>query len=149
MFAWNKPVERIDFDGRFPVCNLEYIDADLPCKVSLRAVSPFVPHNSDISATPGFYLDFTIENPTDDNLEISLLGALEPNFANKKDGCKNTLINMENGFSVHIQPENISKSASCGDVCLSINGDGEKSYITADNFRFLKEYVGNSDFGVT
>ena len=71
------------------------------------------------------------------------------NFANKKEGCKNTLINMENGFGVHIQPENISNSASCGDVCLSINSDGENSYITADNFRFLKEYVGNSDFGVT
>lgn len=149
MFAWNKPVERIDFDGRFPVCDLDYIDDDLPCNVKLRAVSPFVPHNSDISATPGFYLDFTVENPTDDNLEISLLGALEPNFANKKEGCKNTLINMENGFGVHIQPERNSNSASCGDVCLSINSDGENSYITADNFRFLKEYVGNSDFGVT
>lgn len=149
MFAWNKPVERIDFDGRFPVCDLDYIDGDLPCKVSLRAVSPFAPHNSDVSATPGFYLDFTVENPTDNNLEISLLGALEPNFANKKEGCENTLIKMENGFGIHIQPESISKSASCGDVCLSINSDGENSYITADNFRFLKEYVGNSDFGVT
>ncbi len=149
MFAWNKPVERIDFVGRFPVCDLDYIDADLPCKVSLRAVSPFVPHNSDVSATPGFYLDFTVENTNDENLEISLLGALEPNFANKKEGCKNTLVNMENGFGVHIQPEKNSKSASCGDICLSINSNGENSYITADNFRFLKEYVGNSDFGVT
>ena len=149
MFAWNKPVKRIDFDGRFPVCDLDYIDEALPCKVSLRAVSPFVPHNSDISATPGFYLDFTIENPTEENLEISLLGALEPNFANKKEGCKNTLVKVENGFGVHIQPERYSSSASCGDICFSINSDGENSYITADNFRFLKEYVGNSDFGVT
>jgi uncharacterized protein (DUF608 family) len=149
MFAWNKPIEKIDFNGSFPICNLKYIDDDLPCKVFLRAVSPFVPHNSDFSATPGFYLDFTVENPTDDNLEISLLGALEPNFANKKEGCKNTLVNMDNGFGIHIQPEKNSKSASCGDVCLSINSDGENSYITADKFRFLKEYVGNSDFGVT
>lgn len=149
MFAWNKPIEKIDFDGRFPLCNLDYIDEGLPCKVSLRAVSPFVPHKSDISATPGFYLDFTIENPTNENLEISLLGALEPNFANKKESFKNSLIKMDNGFGVHIQPEKKSKSASCGDICLSINSDGENSYITADNFRFLKEYVGNSDFGVT
>ena len=149
MFAWNKPIEKIDFDGRFPVCDLDYIDDDLPCKVKLKAVSPFVPHNSDISATPGFYLDFAVENPTNENLEISLLGALEPNFANKKEGCKNTLVNMKNGFGVHIQPERNSNSASCGDICLSINSDGDNSYITADNFRFLKEYVGNSNFGVT
>ena len=62
MFGWNKPVERIDFDGRFPVCDLNYMDSALPCRVSLRAVSPFVPHQSDISATPGFYMDFELEN---------------------------------------------------------------------------------------
>ena len=149
MFAWNKPVERIDFDGRFPVCNLEYIDSDLPCKASLKAVSPFVPHNSDASATPGFYLDFTVENPTDSNLEISLLGALEPNFANKKEGNKNSLINMDNGFGIHIENAKKTNSPSCGDVCLSINSSGENSYITADYFRYLKEYVANSEFGVT
>ncbi|MBR4726555.1 MAG: hypothetical protein IK080_01565, partial [Clostridia bacterium] len=26
MFPWNKPVERICFDGRFPVCDLPYED---------------------------------------------------------------------------------------------------------------------------
>lgn len=149
MFAWNKPVEKIDFDGRFPLCDLNYIDSDLPCKVSLRAVSPFVPHNSDVSATPGFYLDFTLENPTDNNLEVSLLGALEPNFANQKEGNNNSLLNMEKGVGVHIEPSKKTNSASCGDICFSVNSDGENSYITADNFRFLKEYVGNSKFGVT
>ncbi len=149
MFGWNKPVERIDFDGRFPVCDLDYIDSGLPCKVSLRAVSPFIPHNSDISATPGFYLDFTVENPTDGDLEISLLGALEPNFMNKKEGCKNTLVNIDNGYGIYIEPVKKTNSPSCGNICLSVNGDGENSYITADNFRYLKEYVGNSRFGVT
>lgn len=149
MFAWNKPVERIDFDGKFPVCNLNYIDSDLPCTVSLQAASPFVPHNSDISATPGFYLDFTVENPTDRKLEISLLGALEPNFMCKNEGRRNKLIHTDNGVGVHIEPEKATSSASCGELCLSINGDGKKSYITADNFRFLKEYIGNSKFGVT
>lgn len=149
MFAWNKPVEEISFDGRFPLCELNYIDDALPCKVSLRAVSPFVPHNSDVSSTPGFYLDFTVENPTDSNLEISLAGAFEPNFMNKKEGIKNTLINMKNGFGIHIEPARKTSSPSCGDLCLSVDSDGENSYITADNFRFIKEYVGNSNFGVT
>ncbi len=149
MFAWNKPVERIDFDGRFPVCDLNYIDSDLPCKVNLKAVSPFVPHNSDVSATPGFYLDFTVENPTDNIVDISLMGALEPNFANQKEGCKNSLVSIGDSFGVHIQPARVTNSASCGNICLSVSGDGDKSYITADYFRFLKEYVGESKFGVT
>ena len=106
-------------------------------------------NNSDVSATPGFYLDFTVENPTDDIMDISLLGALEPNLANKKEGCKNSLVSIGDGLGIHIQPESISNSPSCGNVCLSISGDGDKTYITADYFRFLKEYVGDSDFGVT
>ncbi len=149
MFAWNKPIERIDFDGRFPLCDLDYIDSDLPCKVSLRAVSPFVPHNSDASATPGFYLDFTVENPSDEAMEISLLGALEPNFTDKKEGSRNSLVTMKNGYGIHIEPVRTTRAPSCGDVCLSVKSDGENSYITADYFRYLKEYVANSDFGVT
>ncbi|MCR4578237.1 MAG: hypothetical protein K5784_10075 [Clostridiales bacterium] len=62
LYPWNKPVERITFDGRFPVCELKYEDGDLPCLVTGKAVAPFVPHHTDIAATPGFYMDFEIEN---------------------------------------------------------------------------------------
>ena len=149
MFAWNKPVEKIEFDGRFPLCKLDYIDSDLSCKLSLKAVSPFVPHNSDISATPGFYMDFTVENPTDSEMRVSLLGALEPNFANKKQGNKNSLHTIGDGVGIHIEPAKESSSPSCGNLCFSVNADGEKSYITADYYRFMKEYIANSKFGVT
>ena len=149
MFAWNKPVEKIDFSGRFPLCDLNYIDGDLSCNVSLRALSPFVPHNSDASATPGFYMDFTVENPTDETIEVSLTGALEPNFANNKEGNTNTLHTVGNGYGVHIEPRKKSDSACCGDVCLSVSGDGEKSYITAEIFRFMREYIAESKFGVS
>ena len=73
MFAWNKPVEQINYEGRFPVCDLEYGGPRLPGIVSARAIAPFVPHDEDVSATPGFCMDFTLENPTDKPLEISLL----------------------------------------------------------------------------
>lgn len=149
MFAWNKPVERITFDGRFPLCDLDYTDSALSCRLSLRAASPFVPHNSDVSATPGFYMDFTAENPTDEALEISLLGSLEPSFANKKEKNINSLHTVGNGYGVHIQPERKSASPCCGDVCLSVSGDGEKSYITAEHFRFMREYIAGYSFGVS
>lgn len=149
MFAWNKPVEKIEYEGRFPVCELDYIDSALSCKLSLKAVSPFVPHNSDASSTPGFYMDFTVENPTDSELKVSLAGSLEPNFANKKEGNKNSLHMIGDGVGVHIEPAKATSSPSCGNLCFSVNGDGEKSYITADYYRFIKEYVGNSRLGVT
>ena len=149
MFAWNKPVERIDFDGRFPMCDIEYTDSALSARLSLRAASPLVPFNSDISSTPGFYIDFTAENPTDSDIELSLLGTLVPDFANKDEGNINTLHTSANGYAVHIEPAEKSDSPCCGDVCLSVSGDGEKSYITADYYRFMKEFIADSRLGVT
>ena len=149
MFAWNKPVEKIEFDGRFPVCDLNYVDSALSCKLSLKAVSPFVPHNSDASATPGFYMDFTVENPTDSELHISLAGSLVPDFANKKEGNKNSLHMIGDGVGVHIEPEKNTDSPSCGNLCLSVSGDGKRSYITAEHYRFIREYIASSTFGVS
>ena len=149
MFAWNKPVEKIEFDGRFPLAELNYVDSALACNLTLRAVSPFVPHKSDVAATPGFYLDFTIENPTVNELEISLLGTLEPNFANQTEGNVNTLHKTNGGVGVQIEPVTQTDSPSCGKVCLSVNGDGEKSYITADYYRFMREYIGDSKLGIS
>ena len=149
MFSWNKSVERIDFDGRFPMCDLDYYDSDLCCKLNLRAVSPFVPFNSDTSATPGFYMDFTAENPTDNDVELSLLGTLVPDFANKEEGNVNALHTVGNGYAVHIEPAKKSDSPCCGDVCLSVSGDGDKSYITSEYYRFMKEFIADSKLGVT
>ncbi len=149
MFSWNKPVEAIEFDGRFPVCDLDYKDSSLSCNVKLKATSPFVPHNTDISATPGFYMDFSVENPTDEELQISLLGTLVPDVANKEEGNINSLHTVGNGLGVHIEPAEISNSPSCGNLCLSVNGDGTKSYITADYYRFMKEFIADSKLGIT
>ena len=151
MFGWNKPVEKIEFEGKFPLCEINYVDRALESKLSLKAVSPFVPHNSDISSTPGFYADFIVENPTDSEMSISLLGTLVPDFANKKDGNVNSLHKCDDSVAVHIKSVHQSDSPDCGNLCLSINGDGEKSYITADYFRFMREYIAcsDADLGVT
>ena len=149
MFPWNKPVERIVFDGRFPVCGLQYEDAALPCRVTGRAVAPFVPHETDISATPGFYMDFTLENPGTEPLTASLLGTLVPTFCND-GGCRNTLSREGDSVAVALRPAEETDAPNCGEVCLSIGGDGEKSYIAGEYRRFLREYIFDDDrFGVS
>ena len=150
MFGWNKPVERIDFDGRFPVCDLDYIDKGLPCDVSLRATAPFVPHNSDASATPGFYLDFTVKNTTDKAFDVSLLGTLAPSFADRAAGRANTLCRNADSAYIFSCPEKETDSPACGNYSFSVSGDGEKSWLTADFTSYIKEYVAYSEeYGVT
>lgn len=150
MFGWNKPVERIDFDGRFPVCDLDYIDSALPCNVSLRAVAPFVPHNPDIAATPGFYLDFTLENPTEKPLTVSLLGTLAPSFTDSEAGRVNEKRTFGGTSCIYSAPEKETGSPNCGNYSFSVSGDGDKSCLTADFTSYIKEYIAHSwEFGVT
>ena len=149
MFPWNKPVERICFDGRFPVCELQYEDDVLPCRVTGRAVAPFVPHRTDSSSTPGFYMDFEIENTDCEPLTVSLLGTLVPQFCND-GGCRNALETDGDSVSVTMLPAQQTDAPNCGETCLSIGGDGEKSYIAGEFRRFLREYIFDDDnFGVS
>lgn len=148
MFPWNKSVEKINFDGRFPVCELEYEDKSLPCRITGRAVAPFVPHRTDISSTPGFYMDFEIENREDKPLTVSLLGTLVPDFCNK-DGSVNTLSADSGSVSITVHPSRKTDARDCGEVCFSLGGDGKKSFITGDYPRFIREYIYDGDFGVS
>ncbi len=149
LFPWNKPVERICFDGRFPVCELRYEDEALPCRVTGRAVAPFVPHRTDISATPGFYMDFEIENNGSVPVTASLLGTLVPDFCNTA-GCVNELSVNSDTVSVAMLPVQRTGKPNCGEVCLGICGDGEKTYIASEYKRFIREYIfDDDDFGVS
>ena len=148
-FPWNKPVERIAFDGRFPVCELQYEDSALPCRLTGRAVAPFVPHQTDIAATPGFYLDFEIENTQLEPLTVSLLGTLAPTFCND-GGCRNALSKGRDSVGVTLRPAEKTDAPNCGEVSFSIGGDGEKSFITGEYRRFIREYIFDDDnFGVS
>ena len=144
LFPWNKPVERIIFDGRFPICELQYEDEALPCRLTGRAVAPFVPHQTDIAATPGFYMDFEIENAEDKPLTVSLLGTIVPEFCNES-GCINELSKVDKSVGITICPAEVTDSRNCGEVCISIDGDGEKSYIAGEYKRFIREYIFDDD----
>ena len=148
LFPWNKPVERIRFQGRFPVCELEYEDEALPCRLVGRAVAPFVPHRTSIAATPGFYMDFEIVNTGNEPLTVSLLGTLAPTFCNDA-GCRNALSRDRDIVSVTMRPFQQTDAPNSGEVCLSIGGDGEKSFIAGEYRRFIREFVCHNDFGVT
>jgi len=75
-FTWCKSARAVEFDGRFPVANLKYIDDDLPVSVSATVFSPFVPHDARTSGTPGFHVAFEIKNKSRKPVDVSLLGTL-------------------------------------------------------------------------
>lgn len=140
MYSACKPVESIEFEGRFPVCELAYIDDDLPVSVRLRAIAPFVPHDAPLSGTPGFYLDFTVENRTDRPIRADLLCRCEAEFLGGVDRI-NRGIRADDTLS-------LSAESGKNGVCLSVSGGSERHLVTADYKRYLREYVSYSEFGV-
>ena len=149
LFPWNKPVSTIRFDGRFPVCELQYEDAALPCRLTGRAVAPFVPFRTEIAATPGFYMEFEIENDGNEPLTVSLLGTLVPDFCNE-GGCRNSLDRDPDTIAVTMHPAQKTDAPNCGEVCLRVSGDGEKSCVAGEYRRFIREYIYDDDaFGVS
>jgi len=71
-------VPKIKYNGEFPFAYLEYIDAELPVQVSLKAFSPFILHDSQNSGLPVAIFRFTVKNKTDKPVIASLLA----NFLN-------------------------------------------------------------------
>jgi uncharacterized protein (DUF608 family) len=70
--VWARNVEAIEYEGRFPVTTLRYLDASLPVKITGRFFSPLTPQDARTSGTPGFYASFHFKNTSDRPVELSL-----------------------------------------------------------------------------
>jgi|GEM_PF-1317211 len=58
------PVAGLTYCGHFPFTEIEYHDEHLPCKVSIEAFSPFVPHDPEASSVPMVFFTLRVENTT-------------------------------------------------------------------------------------
>lgn len=67
----------ITFRGQYPIGNVEFADADCPVRVALEAFSPFIPLATDDSSLPATILEYTIQNPSNAPVDVTLAGWLE------------------------------------------------------------------------
>lgn len=77
----------VRFCGEYPVGLVEYVDQSVPVKVSLEAFSPFIPLNALDSALPATVLNYCLENTSQADVQVSLVGWLE-NIACRYSGEK-------------------------------------------------------------
>ena len=132
--TWLKSVQKIDFNGRFPVAELAYHDVALPVQVCSTMVSPLVPHDSRTSGTPGFQIVFRVRNVSDRPVEFSLLGTLENPVAMGCDDRKLANSVDTDGDTTHLTMRT-SAASSCvptiGSMCFSMTGDNP-TYIAGE-----------------
>lgn len=58
-----KLAKSIDYFGHYPVVDMEY-ETDLPVQVGMRAWSPFLPGDAEISMLPAAIFEFSLRNPS-------------------------------------------------------------------------------------
>lgn len=62
--------------GEYPIVDVDFTDATLPVDVSLRAFTPLVPLDPDASGIPAAVLRYTVTNPTDSPVEVTVVGSV-------------------------------------------------------------------------
>lgn len=150
MYSWYKEIEKIRWNPNFPVCRLQYEDSGLPIKIEAEFASPFVPGQEALAGTPGFYVTFTITNPSDQEAEVSILGKLKnPVNRGTEQRCLRNQLTAEKGCAQIVMKSDSKKSnASNGSLAWSVSAD-EVSWILGEFAPYFTNYVMHSMFGVT
>lgn len=117
-------IEEIKYEGLFPFARLNYIDKQIPIKVSLEAFSPFIPQDSKNSSIPGVIFNFRFHNPTDSDIKTSLLVTARNLTGNWQVGRFNTIKKDNDIVTLNLLTKKalISDYAN-GNMCISMKED--------------------------
>jgi len=69
-------LQEASFHGEYPFARIKFKDNTLPVRVSLRAWNPFIPLNVPDSSIPVAILEWTVANPSDKPMEVSVAAAI-------------------------------------------------------------------------
>lgn len=67
----------VEFIGEYPIAFVRYRNDEFPVKVSLTASSPFIPLNAQDSALPTTMFSVVVDNTSDVNVPVNVVGWLE------------------------------------------------------------------------
>lgn len=132
-------VQSIDYLASFPLTELRYHDDSVPVRVSSLLFSPFIPGNARVSGTPGFHAVFTLENTSNETVEVSLAGFMDNPLASALDERRltNTLVKADDTTGILFKTDAQTDFPSgIGSLCLSVSG-GEHSFITGTFEQYL------------
>lgn len=132
-------VEAIDYHAWFPMTELRYHDATLPVRVSSLVFSPMIPGDARSSATPGFHVVFSLENTSDEPVDLSLAALMDNPLASALPERRLTNHVLREGGATRLLFETSAESnfpSGIGNLCLSVTG-GTHSWIGGS----FREYV--------
>lgn len=151
MYSFLKPVEEVDFDGTFPRAALSYQDRALPVQVRMKAASPFVPYEERTAGTPGVFVTFTVYNPTQEPVELSLVGKLRAIASPGPEGrglCSRTVQSGPYTTLLTSSGSAVPDAPDRGGAALSASG-GDVTWLFGQYRDYMNEYVAHGSLGVS
>lgn len=149
-YSFLKYIDEIRWTPNFPVCDMEYLESSLPVEIKAEFLSPFAAHDLNLSATPGFIVDFKITNKTEKETEVSLLETFKNPINRGLQGRRlySEVKKSKNATAVFMKSSSKEKNEQNGSMALSVCG-GEHSYICCDFSKFFGAYVFEGDLGIS
>ncbi|MFX0101221.1 MAG: GH116 family glycosyl-hydrolase [Candidatus Hodarchaeota archaeon] len=85
-------MDSCEFRGEYPIAWINFKSEALPIKVSLEAYNPFIPSDADASSIPIMVLKYHVENPSQDDVEVSILWSLLNLVGFTRDDCLENIV---------------------------------------------------------
>lgn len=136
-YFFMKSMDGIEYQAQYPFAHLRYVDDELPVEVTLRAWTPFVPHDVKNSALPLAYFDFDVANRTDEPVDVSLVWQMSNRSGYAAGKCtqahalvgsgRNRIVHMEGSLA---EPEH---DTSGGMAIWATGGEGKTLTAVAGN----------------
>lgn len=133
-----KGFKDITFCGSYPMADVTYADASSPVTVSLKAYTPFAPLDTTFSSWPAVVLRYTVTNPTQESLTVSLGGWLQNTVGlyRGKDRIRHTNKIIRGTDSVQLVAGLTSASsyeeADMGDMTLTLMHPADSVFATVN-----------------
>ncbi|MDO5979013.1 GH116 family glycosyl-hydrolase [Flavivirga spongiicola] len=132
-----KGMDALEATSEFPFLKYNFQD-DIAVKVSMEVYNPFIPTNLKDSGIPAVFYQFTIKNPTDSELEISLLSSQQNAIGYSKIPIKHT----ENGFAYNFKASKDQKNV-VGNTSRFY--EGNRNSVATENGTKILYMEGNED----
>ena len=112
----------VEFNGEFPIAELNFKDENFPAEIKLIAFNPFIPNDEDNSSIPAAFFEIEIKNTTDEIIEYqTALSVANPfkvtrNRSEIADGIR--VLKLYNGGTDKDDAEygDLCVASSCEDV---------------------------------
>ncbi len=105
-----------EFTSAFPFCNIHLTDEEFPVPVEITGFSPFIPNEPDLSGLPVGAIEYKLQNPLSEPLEI-IFSIHVRNFMGgntfEKIPCGLNVVGPDGKFSIALQEHSANIHTDC------------------------------------